>query len=61
MSKALFDPGFSKVLLSSFSYNVEILYFDLNRIKNFGQKKKQFILTFQKGKGLFDVYFVTLL
>lgn len=56
MSKALFDPGFSKVLLSSFSYNVEILYMDLNRIKNFGQKKTQFILTFQKGKGLFDVY-----
>lgn len=56
MTKALFDPGFSKVLLSSFSYNIEILYMDLNRIKNFGQKKKQFILTFQKGKGLFDVY-----
>lgn len=56
MSKALFDPGFSKVLLSSFSYNVEILYIELNRIKNFGQKKRQFILTFQKGKGLFDVY-----
>ena len=56
MSKALFDPGFSKVLLSSFSYNVEILYFDLNRVKNFGQKKTQFILTFQKGKSLFDVY-----
>ena len=56
MSKALFDPGFSKVLLSSFSYNVEILYMDLNRIKNFGQKKTQFILTFQKGKGLFDVF-----
>ncbi len=56
MSKALFDPGFSKVLLSSFSYNVEILYMDLNRIKNFGQKKTQFILTFQKGKSLFDVF-----
>ena len=56
MSKALFDPGFSKILLSSFSYNIEILYIELNRIKNFGQKKRQFILTFQKGKGLFDVY-----
>ncbi len=56
MSKALFDPGFSKLLLSSFSYNIEILYIDLNRVKNFGQKKTQFILTFQKGKSLFNVY-----
>ena len=56
MTKALFDPGFSKILLSSFSYNVEVLYYDLNRIKNFGQKKTQFLLTFQKGKGLFDVF-----
>ena len=56
MSKALFDPGFSKLLLSSFSYNIEILYIDLNRVKNFGQRKTQFILTFQKGKSLFDVY-----
>lgn len=56
MTKALFDPGFSKLLLSSFSYNIEILYIDLNRVKNFGQKKTQFILTFQKGKSLFDVY-----
>ncbi len=56
MEKALFDPGFSKLLLSSFSYNIEILYIDLNRVKNFGQKKTQFILTFQKGKSLFDIY-----
>lgn len=56
MSKALFDPGFSKILLSGFSYNIEILYYNLSRIKNFGQKKNQFILTFQKGKSLFDVY-----
>ncbi len=56
MTNALFDPGFSKLLLSSFSYNIELLYIDLNRVKNFGQKKTQFILTFQKGKSLFDVY-----
>ena len=56
MSKALFDPGFSKILISGFIYNIEILYYNLNKIKNFGQKKTQFILTFQKGKGLFDVY-----
>ncbi len=56
MKNALFDPGFSKLLLSSFSYNIELLYIDLNRVKNFGQKKTQFILTFQKGKSLFDVY-----
>ena len=56
MSKALFDPGFSKILLSSFSYNMEVLYMDLNRIKNFGQKKTQFIIVFQKGKSLYDVY-----
>lgn len=56
MSIALFDPGFSKILLSSFSYNIEILYMDLSRVKNFGQKKTQFILTFQKGKSLFDIY-----
>ncbi len=56
MTKALFDPGFSKILLSSFSYNVELLYLNLLRIKNFGQKKTQFVLTFQKGKSLFDIY-----
>ena len=56
MTKALFDPGFAKLFLSSFSYNIEILYIDLNRVKNFGQKKTQFILTFQKGKSLFDEY-----
>lgn len=56
MTHALFDPGFSKLLLSSFSYNIELLYIDLNRVKNFGQKKTQFILTSQKGKSLFDVY-----
>lgn len=56
MTNALFDPGFSKLLLSSFSYNIELLYIDLNRVKNFGQKKTQFILTFQKGKSLFDIY-----
>ncbi|MBR1680582.1 hypothetical protein IJ707_02195, partial [bacterium] len=56
MSKALFDPGFSKLLLSSFSFNIEILYIDLNRVKNFGQRKTQFILTFQKAKSLIDVY-----
>lgn len=56
MTKALFDPGFSKLFVSSFSYNIELLYIDLNRVKNFGQKKTQFILTFQKGKTLFDVY-----
>lgn len=54
--QALFDPGFSKILLSSFSYNVDILYSNLDSIRNFGQKKTQFILTFQKGKGLFEVY-----
>lgn len=56
MTDALFDPGFSKLFMSSFSYNIELLYIDLNRVKNFGQKKTQFILTFQKGKSLFDVY-----
>jgi len=56
MTQALFDPGFSKLLLSSFSYNIELLYLNLLRIKNFGQKKTQFVLTFQKGKSLFDVY-----
>lgn len=56
MSEALFDPGFSKVLLSSFSYNIEFIYRDLNSIKNFGQRKTQFLLTYQKGKSLFDVY-----
>ena len=56
MTNALFDPGFSKLLLSSFSYNIELLYLNLVRIKNFGQKKTQFYLTFQKAKGLFDVY-----
>ena len=56
MTQAQFDPGFSKLLLSSFSYNIELLYLNLLRVKNFGQKKTQFVLTFQKGKGLFDVY-----
>lgn len=47
MSKAVFDPGFY-TCLTSFPSNVELLYSELNSVKNFAQKKIQFLITYKR-------------
>lgn len=47
MSKAVFDPGFY-TCLTSFPSNIELLYSELNSVKNFAQKKTQFLITYKR-------------
>ena len=55
MTKALFDPGFSKCLISFYA-NIEYIYGSLNSIKNFNQKKTQFSMSYNKIAGLLNKY-----
>ena len=47
MTKAVFDPGFY-TCLTSFPSNIELLYSELNSVKNFAQKKIQFLMTYKR-------------
>lgn len=55
MTKAVFDPGFY-TCLTSFSSNVELLYSELNSVKNFAQKKTQFLVTFMRLNDLLNAH-----
>ncbi len=50
-----FDPGFVQHI-SAIMPNIEYVYGNLNRFKNFGQKKSQFKMIFPKLRELIDNY-----
>lgn len=55
MSKAVFDPGFF-TCLTSFPSNIELLYSELNSVKNFAQKKIQFLMTYKRVNDLLNAH-----
>lgn len=52
---AQFDPGFI-IHLNAFVPNIEYIYQDLYRVKNFNQKKMKFKMYFNKIQHLIDTY-----
>lgn len=55
MTKAVFDPGFY-TCLTSFPSNVELIYSELNYVKNFAQKKTQFLMTYKRINDLLNAH-----